>query len=87
MPTHTAGSRKCGIHWMYRVFAMWGFIAYSLLFGEDAMTTAGRLMLLYSVMALDSWKISKDVVEAGSSNPTAAVLAVLPALLGLGILK
>ena len=66
---------------MHRVFALWGFVSYSLLLGEDAMTTAGRLMLLYTLACVDSGFISKDASIAPKSMmyalPTISLLAAL----------
>lgn len=80
------GSAKCGLIWMFRVFAMWGFIAYSLLFGQDPMTTVGRLGFIYAAMALDSWFLTKDAKEAGSPKSLAYILSGISTAVGAGIL-
>ena len=80
------GSAKCGLIWMFRVFAMWGFIAYSLLFGQDPMATVGRLGFIYAAMALDSWFLTKDAKEAGSPKSLAYILSGISTAVGAGIL-
>lgn len=71
---------------MFRVFAMWGFVAYSLLFDQDAMVTVGRLALIYALAAADSFFISKDAEEAGCPVNAAYALIGLGLIVGAGIL-
>ena len=84
--TLTKGAVESSFRWMCRYFAVWGFIAISLLADQDAMTTTGRALVILALMNADSGFLTKDVEGTGMADGQIGGLAVVLGLIGLTIL-
>jgi hypothetical protein len=77
---------RVAFRWVFRFSVQWAFVAYSLLWGRDAKATAGWVALLYAVMGLDTWFITKEVAAVNVPPSTVVSALAVAALVGLGLL-